>query len=143
MPCNTQSHVPCNTAVPATRPTRRTTLRQLSTWHCPHLLLSAVLRHIALGSNRSLSPAQCTPAAQQQTRSSSVRMMGQTDRRPTVTQTPLALPTTLSASLTTHTLDWLALVVLSISVSGEFFSLLFFFLDPCTQCFQSHLPPFL
>jgi len=50
-------------------------VRQLSTWHCPHLLLSAALQARRAAIDRYIS---CPPGAKQQTRSCGERMMGRT-----------------------------------------------------------------
>ena len=55
-------------------------LRQLTAWHCPHLLLRAVLRRgWLLSAGRQSVDISCSPGPQQQTRSSGVRRT--TDRR--------------------------------------------------------------
>ena len=55
-------------------------LRTLKTWHCPHLLLCAVLLRRRPCSNRSISPTRRAHSSKHAARCCSGRM-GQTDRR--------------------------------------------------------------
>ena len=59
---------------------------QMSAWHCPHLLLSAVLRRRccwAQGSNRSISPVRRALSSKPAAAACGGRRVGQTDRRTT------------------------------------------------------------